>query len=295
VAWDSEERRSIRSSGALLPPSRAPGRTDETTTGCFLGDGEDGVKSLTLYNGDVTLEFNGGRHIYTANGKYAPSATGIIGIMSKPGLEAGNWAADAAVKFLHDRMLDLSDDNVWHQARKAHKMKKDKAADVGTRVHKFAQEVMDGETDLQFPSDPQGRAGATAFLNWYHKNHVQAHATERMVYSRKHHYAGTADFVGLVNGERCILDFKTSNYFASPYLAMRLQKKAYAMAIEEELGCEPITTGWTVRLDKESGLPDPHRVELTDDHGELFRGIRAIYDLYKRLDKEIYSEQLSRR
>jgi hypothetical protein len=256
------------------------------------------VKSLSLYNGEVTLKFNEGRHIYTANGKYAPSATGIIGVMAKVGLESGNWAAKAATKYLYIQycLQELAtDSHHWKLAETAHKMKKDKAADVGTRVHKFAQQVMDGEEDLQFPSDPQGRAGATAFLNWYHQNKVQAHATERMVYSRNYHYAGTTDFVGVVNGERCILDFKTSNHFATPYLAMRLQLKAYAAAIEEELGCDQITTGWIVRLDKESGLPDPHRVELTDDHGELFFGIRAIYDLYKRLDKEIYSEQLRRR
>jgi hypothetical protein len=262
------------------------------------------VKSISLYNGEVTLEFNEGRHIYKVSDlavggkpqRYTPSATGIIGVMSKPGLESGNWAAAAASKYLKENFANLSIDSPhWDVATTAHRSKKDKAADVGTRVHKFAQQVMDGEEDLQFPSDPQGRAGATAFLNWYHQNKVQAHATERMVYSRKYHYAGTTDFVGVVNGERCILDYKTSNYFASPYLAMRLQKKAYAMAIEEELGCDPITVGWTIRLDKESGLPDPHRVELTDDFGELFVGIRAIYDLYKRLDKEIYSEQLSRR
>jgi hypothetical protein len=263
----------------------------------------DGVKSLTCYNGEVVLEFNEGRHIYTVKDsnpprprdKYTPSATGIIGIMAKVGLESGNWAAKAATKYLHQYLLELTADSPhWKVAETAHKIKRDQAADVGTRVHKFAQQVMENEAGAAFPDDDEARAGATAFLNWYHQNKVVPHAVERMVYSRKHHYAGTTDFVGLVNGERSILDFKTSKPFAVPYLAMQLQKKAYAMAIEEEIGCAPITVGWTVRLDKETGLPDVHRVELDDDLGELFIGIRAIYDLYKRKDKEIYNEQLRR-
>jgi hypothetical protein len=73
--------------------------------------------------------------------------------------------------------------------------------------------------------------------------------TEFKVYSRENGYAGTCDFDGYINGERCIADWKTGK---AVYPEHDLQTMAYQNAREEELDVS-YAARWVVILPKDGG------------------------------------------
>jgi hypothetical protein len=133
------------------------------------------------------------------------------------------------------------------------------------------------------PSDPQAAKGASAFLDWFHAHEIAPLGVERMVFSRRWYYAGTCDFFGSIDGERCVLDFKTSSGL---YLEMLLQLAAYAVALTEETGAQ-IDTGWIVRLDKKTGKCQPYKIPLTNQIKDAWLRVREAHEIISKLEDQI--------
>lgn len=232
-----------------------------------------------LYNGEVILLFDPVRHRYFVNGEPIDSATGILGALNKPALIP--WAVNTCVDFLSGKLKpgkvldEIELKALLTEAKRAHNVKRDTAADIGTLTHAFCERyIKTGVIDL--PVNEKARNGAVAFLEWVEAHHVEFLYSERKIYSRRYRYAGTLDAEGYVDGRLAIIDFKTGKAI---YPEARFQTAAYEAARREESG--ESYTRWIIRLDKEDGSVDPK--EFPKDMEKDFAAFLGAFEAYKRL------------
>jgi hypothetical protein len=132
------------------------------------------------------------------------------------------------------------------RAKKAHRVKKKEAADVGTQIHDLIDEFL--KNDCHVPpintEDLRVISGFAAFIKWTDENDVEVLEHEKVVCDSDMLYAGRYDLMAMVNGVKTLIDFKTSNAIYDEYWQ---QLSAYA-------GCEPgVVDIAIIRLDKETG------------------------------------------
>lgn len=154
-------------------------------------------------------------HYYFLNETYLPSVTSILGEASPVpyGLKAfwQNNTKEEADQIFND------------------------AGEFGTKMHEAYEKLLKGEElDLMkdYPSDKEKKA-LVAFIDWFRHYKPTEYQAEQSVASWKYKYAGTLDFVGMINGERWLIDFKTSNAI---HMSHQLQALAYKQAYEESYG-----------------------------------------------------------
>ena len=199
------------------------------------------ITKYKLYGGKVELSFDSSRHIYFVDSKIVYGVTSIVDILNKPALLY--WAVNQAVDFLRANWQpgkaydEVQIKGLLEDAKKAHQIKKDKTADVGTMIHDWLESYVKARIEKKpVPKRPINKKMQNAidgFFNWAKKNKVQLIASEQKIYSRKFKYAGTFDLDAMVNGKRTIIDFKTGKAL---YPEMFLQAAAYLQAKEEEIG-----------------------------------------------------------
>ena len=121
---------------------------------------------------------------------------------------------------------------------------------------------------------------------FFQKHKPTVIAAEEFTFSDKYKYAGTADLIVEMDGERWLLDVKTSNNLHRSY---NLQLAAYAKAWEEMFGQKIDRTGilWLKSSkrgpSKKEGMYQGKgwEVKQIDDIDENFALFQTIYDLYK--------------
>jgi len=199
-----------------------------------------------LYNGNVTLDYNDEKHLYTIEGKVVPSTTQI----SKAGINKEfliRWAASSASKYVAKQWREgvpyvRSDiDGILKRATYHYKTIQDEATTNGNYAHKWIEDFVnhvietgDKQPDLsnfETPYTIKAMNSVAAFLTWYKDNDVEFVAAEKKVYSLTHNYSGTFDLLALVNGVLTIVDFKTSKDIYEDYF---IQGAAYTFAYHEE-------------------------------------------------------------
>lgn len=208
------------------------------------------------------LTFNEKRHTYKWGGDAVPSVTTILQVMAKPALI--QWAANTAIEHIRKEVLGNggwpTDRAVWEDllesARTAHTRIRDKAGDVGTLVHKFAQDLLSDKTIDVDGIPSQAEKALNAFNEWRKGHEIKPVALERRIFSREHQYAGTCDFFGYIDDTLCVLDFKTGG--TRIYDEAWLQTAGYLIALREELGIANVPVSrWVVHLDKNTGKCAP--------------------------------------
>lgn len=210
---------------------------------------------FTLYNGEITLEFNEGAHRYKVNGEYKEGVTTILNsVTSKDGLI--DWAAGLASNTLRDTLKALLKkkgtlypediDTASEDAKKAHTYKKNKGGDVGTQTHKIIADYIQSQIDkvntpIQENENTQVSNALRAFREWNEKYQPDYLLTEQPVYSIQNQYCGTLDCLARIDGKITMIDFKTgnpkTNYYtkeAKSYPKDFLQCAAYDIAYSEE-------------------------------------------------------------
>ena len=250
-------------------------------------------KMIKLYGGDVTLEFDEGKHAYVWAEKGLPVAgvTSILSVLNKPALV--QWSANCAVEYIRNGYMQAMESGdglletsaflaLCQEAKTAHRKISKAATDVGSVVHGFAESVL-VDRRAAMPTDPNAAKGAEAFLTWFNAHKIDPIHVERMVLSQLWYYAGTVDFYGWIDGELCVLDFKTSSGL---YLEMPLQLAAYAIAITEETG-ERIDTGWIVRLDKKTGKCQPYKIPLTNQLKDAWLRVREAHQMVSKIEDKL--------
>lgn len=151
---------------------------------------------------------------YNRNGKYYPSVTSILQYMPKN-------------KFFESWLKD-----VGHNADLIAR----KAAEDGTQVHEAIERYLAGEK-LQWINE-YGQSNYSLevwkmilrFSDFWTTYKPQLVESEIHLFSDQYEYAGTCDLVVELNGEKWILDIKTSNSLHTSY---DLQVAAYAQAWNE--------------------------------------------------------------
>lgn len=105
------------------------------------------------------------------------------------------------------------------------------AADYGTQAHAWVESHLKGvQVDLAALPGP-ARNACNAYLEWSKQHELKTVETEKTFYNCKLNYAGTADWVGTLDGELSVGDWKTSTGIFFNYV---IQGWGYALADETE-------------------------------------------------------------
>lgn len=235
---------------------------------------------MKLYNGKYNLEFNERSHRYKVNGEYKTGVTTILSILGKDGLI--QWAANMAVAAMQAGAPP-------EEARKAHIRKRDKSADTGTRVHKWIEKHLQGvATSVSEDMKPS----VEAFLKWEQENNIHYLHSEKVLYSEKYDYCGTADVMFELNGKTYMADFKTSDtdkewkkFYTGRVRARNehlLQCALYDQAYTEEYG-KGFDAYMVIYLTKDGRL---HTFEATNTEQLKEAAISVVrtYQLTKQVD-----------
>jgi hypothetical protein len=236
-----------------------------------------------LYDGDIELTFNEGKHTYEVDGVKTPSVTGITGIIDKSGPLMW-WAVSQCVEAVKNEPPDLANmDEVqlkqyWHDLQRAHLRASRDATNIGTLAHEWIEDYLAGK-EPDMPKNKKLLSSVESWLAWADENKLTPYETEFKVYSREHAYAGTCDYDGMVGAERCIVDWKTGK---AVYPEHRLQTMAYKLAREEELDVT-YDARWVVVLPKDGGKIVAERIDPKhDDNDEAgFLGALALHKAVK--------------
>src|SRR3990167_5788165 len=169
-----------------------------------------------MINKNITgqgFEFDEKKHMYYFDGVKMTGVTTILGIIAKPQLIS--WAARMAIENVKENINAIisatADEReiLLKNAQNAHAQKKDKAADIGTIVHKAVEEWI---KEKKIPVlDESGMTMFNQFVKWAEDNNVKFLDSEHKVYSKEHFYAGTLDFICEIGGKKYLGDFKTSS------------------------------------------------------------------------------------
>lgn len=159
-------------------------------------DGRGGVESLVVPQ-FPELAFEEADHIYRLNGVEIPSVTTLM----KP-------LSNAFYKDIDPGILE-------------------RAAQRGTAVHNACENfALYGIEDIC----PAYAGYFAGFLRWWEENDPVVYATETRFYHKIMRYAGTADLICGIGGERVMIDYKTSAQVNNKLCA--IQMEGYDRALE---------------------------------------------------------------
>jgi hypothetical protein len=181
-------------------------------------------------------------------GDQHPSITTLLDVISSPALlgwMAKNGTAkldiyhDSAIgqlpdetiktidKIAEERWKLTNDTPFWKSGRQIGK----DAADYGTLAHAWIEAHLHGkEVSLDTLPDPSRKA-VESMLVWEKEHHLETIKTEETFYNCKLNYAGTADWVGILDKELSLGDWKTSSGIFFNYV---IQGWGYALADETQ-------------------------------------------------------------
>lgn len=154
-------------------------------------------------------------HFYWLNDEYAPSVTGILGEAAPLPL---------GLKKFFQKNTEEEATQIFETA-----------GDFGSKIHDALEKLLKGlELNLidNYPTVKE-KQSLTSFIDWFQKWKPTDIESEQTIASKKYHYAGTLDFVGKIDNETWLIDFKTSNAI---HLTHKLQVLAYKQAYEESTG-----------------------------------------------------------
>jgi len=251
------------------------------------------VKQFQLYKGEVILNFRLKGHRYEVNGREVAGVTTILKtVIAKEALI--NWAVkmtrEAFLSFISESRSYEREELIKfiEEAGKAHRQVLKTAGNTGIAVHDWIEQYIKAKirkTDVPLVPDVINRQAIESFLDWEKAHTVEYLESERPVYSKKHNYCGTLDFIAKVNNVVTLGDIKTSNYiYPEQYF---LQVAGYQYAYEEERtysgGLNAIANMLIIRVPKtiESNL-EVIKVGEYEENAKAF--IRGVY-LYERIVK----------
>lgn len=236
-----------------------------------------------LYGGEVQLDFDEKKHVYTVDGKKTPSVTGITGLIDKSGPLMW-WGIGQCIEWVQHNLpdFDLSDEvaatQFWHDAHRAHLRSSKRAIDIGNLAHAWIEDYLAGKSP-DLPKNPELRSTIDSWLEWASDTGLVAYDLEFKVYSQEHGFAGTADYDGMVGKDRAIVDWKTSKAIYPEY---ELQLNAYRIAREEELDVE-YDAVYCVALPKDGGKIKVKRYEPS---ARAEKGFLGALDLWRALKEK---------
>lgn len=219
------------------------------------------------------------------------SITNILNILNKPAI--GPWMAKEERKMcialayrLFTQSISATDEGVFSKLFEA-ELGKQKAgiklllaaAEIGTGTHSLIEYW--ARVQLGWPVGPRPTVGDKsewgfmAFEDWAKAHSFIPQLAEMVVYSLTHHYAGTLDLFGLVDGVPTLVDIKTGR---AVYAESKLQCSAYVTAMRE-MGLGNPERAIVLRLPKVETDPEFEAVEITDidKHFKAFLSAQQLW------------------
>lgn len=226
---------------------------------------------------------------YYINGKRVPGTTTVIGRFKDSGALL-YWAYNQGKE--HEGLRRDGKEapaNLYDVSQKA--------ADIGTVVHEMVEASIKGEdhtrplmklTELE--DIEKAKSGFSAYQKWASMSGLEIVAQEVQLISPSLMFGGTPDAIGKLDGELCLIDWKTSNSVYQDYL---IQLAAYKHLIEEGVEIESrqplnmkITGGFHLcRFAKEHGDFSHHYFPDLSEAFEAFEHMRRLYEIDKTLKK----------
>lgn len=236
------------------------------------------VIKTSMYGGECELTFESLTHRYTLNGAKVPSVTTILGATSpKPALLF--WASNMASDYWKEHILpggiydEIQLEQIWKEAKRAHTIKKEDAAAVGSLSHRFVEDFIGGKNP-SLPMNEISRAACQRFIDWVKEHNVKFLSAEQMILSRTKGYCGQADFFCVIDGKLWLGDLKTSNAIYDEYLE---QVCAYKQARNEEFPSESFAGCVIVRVGKTEGELEVVYVTEMDKYIKTFNARVSLY------------------
>lgn len=259
----------------------------------------------SIYQDRAVVTFQESRHIYSVRvhgveGKFwQPSVSGIISIKDKPQLIP--WSVKQCCAYIEKKLPGISTDGVVLEKAvqslivEAIDCWKDDAMDaahIGTLVHRFlwaelsfragrlpeaperptVNEILAPQYDTEMIA--KANASIDEGLKFFNEHEIKPLLLERVLWSPTEGYIGTTDFIGMIDGELAIADYKTGKRL---YSTFSMQLAAYANAYAEEFGTLPHVR-WAINLKRDGGLEVEKRgLDTYNADLEAFRACRTIY------------------
>lgn len=239
------------------------------------------MKTHSLYNGIIKLQFNDLKHHYTVDDKTVDGVTSILQVIGKPALVY--WSANKASEFINlnlpvGKAIDeIEKQKLVNGCKTAHRTLKEDAGNLGTMFHELVEKFAKGEK-YEEPVNEILKKSFDQFKEWVAKNNVEFKSSERVVYSKQYNYAGTLDMTAIVNGKNVLIDLKTSSGI---WNEMHLQTAAYRYALQEEFPDIKIDHTVIIRCGKDGVF----EVMEMNDFKENFEAFLGALTLYRRLKK----------
>jgi len=182
-------------------------------------DEKKGIVQVTIADERWYLKSEENKKTGIPEWKSVPSVTWVTQSYPK-GIQYFKWLADKG----------------WDEAEAI----KVAAGDKGSKVHKAIEDVLQGievRIDSKYINNSTGQEEELtleecdcilSFKSWFDEVKPEVITWETSVFSDKHNYAGTIDFVCRIDNQFWIVDFKTSQYI---WPSHELQVSAYKEAI----------------------------------------------------------------
>src|SRR3990167_7665561 len=225
----------------------------------------------------MEYKFNEKEHIHELDGKPLMGVTSVLSVISKPTLI--QWAANMACDFIDSarqsekfKIEDLG--YILKEARTAHKKRKEKAGDWGTKLHE-AIEIWIKESKLPTDLDESQMIAFDNFKNWADEKKVEFLESEKHLYSKEMWLGGIVDLVFRMDGKKYIGDIKTSSGI---YNEAFFQMGGYHLMLEE-MGEAKDVEGYIVINLKKDGTMDMKRADDMKINQEAFRHALGLYKI----------------
>lgn len=207
---------------------------------------------VKLYKGKEIINFEEERHIFShKDGTKILGVTSITTLLDKSAPLMA-WAINNMGIFLTDQLSagQVITTEQIETAKREYRRIKTEAADIGKEIHDWIEQKIKGLKPA-IPENELVRNGTMAYLKWMKTNNIEIKESERIIYSRKHDYAGICDWNGIDKDDKApvVGDHKSSKGI---YNEMRYQLAAYWNGLEEEIGKE-FKRGYIVKFGKFDG------------------------------------------
>jgi hypothetical protein len=163
---------------------------------------------------------------------------------------------------------------------------RDEAAGIGTLVHEMVEkhiksDVLPALDSLTPEQLEKVQSGFNAYLKWESMTKLKIVEQEMQLVSEQYQFGGCPDAIGEIDGELCLIDWKTSKGVYQDYL---IQLAAYNYLWHENHSDRPLTGGFHLcKFSKEHGDFSHHFWPELNDAWESFKLMRQLYDLDKVL------------
>jgi len=225
----------------------------------------------------------GGYHI---DGKRVPGGSTIAGVIGEPG-GLMFWAYAQGKE--HQRLVDAGE-----PAPTGLYDKRDEAADTGTVAHELVEQWILHHTPPGSTGDVAEQHSITedmaassllafqAYMSWEKQSKLEIVETEMPMISKVHRFGGTPDAIGLLDGQYCLLDWKTSNGVYADHL---VQLALYGILVRECTDYDLSGGFHLLRFSKEHGDFTHHYWRDLSDAARAGLLCRELYELRKQLKK----------